>query len=568
MHTKAGRHARACVARCPPQLRCCTRPSVAVDSRNTKKTATPSKVITRTDRSGCCTCTLAATSWTQIDMEIRCATLTNSARNASSPDVSVTFGLGRIGTGIRFHAAHAALTSVRASHTTLGNAESMIDVESTMPISSASLSSASLAASSSSCAMAHAIDSVRSPPNADSASPAVGGSPTNVPLDAIGPPAYGRGAGGEWVNHDLPVEHFKGACGEGYSLDQPGHAHPLRLRRLVLGKPRAARNACNAHGISKRRSSVAPRLGYTTGTIFGSLLSSVLEFSGVAPTRAHQLTALRHLVRLLAPAGKDICTVGGADRVHLAAGLFCQRVSSRQGRFLPEMSHATRNPNDFLRRVGGADVAVGATAAVLAAHYIMATTGSDAEGVALGLQRCAGHIDALLRNWPLLHTGRGDDHAQAEALAAETRAIARARAAAVAAASLAKAQGLRREEALRLQFDWMRKAAWPRNEVCNADSHTALIERLLEGPLEPHAAAAVPIAFESSPPPPLEPTPLSALPPGAFMEGSLGDSSGTSVSFSSSASSLGSADGGGAVELSPEAYSMAVESMLQLMTAR
>lgn len=253
----------------------------------------------------------------------------------------------------------------------------------------------------------------------------------------------------------------------------------LHLRRLILSTGKRERSS---GGIRKvRLSDRTSRLTPSVGAIFGATLKSVLDFTGVQPTKTETGTALRHLVRFLSPAAGAVPSVVGDDRLHLANGLGVHHVSGKQSRMLPECVEP-QHRRSFLGRHGLKDIAFGATAAVLVAHYIMSASGADAATVAEGLNRCARRTDELLGQWPVAAGGSdGTAGWHMESLRAEARAIRRARAAAVAAASIAEAQHLNTQAALHLQLEWMRAAAWPRGVACDAATHATLCGELAAG---------------------------------------------------------------------------------------
>jgi len=337
---------------------------------------------------------------------------------------------------------------------------------------------------------------------------------------------------------------LKRASDEGYALQGAAGDKPLYLRRLVLGSEKRQRST---NGIRKQRPTArASRLTSSVGTIFGSTLKSVLDFSGVAPTKTQSLQALRHLVRFLSPAASATSSIDGGDRLHLANGLGVHRVCTKQARLLPEAQEAQMQ-RSFLGRNGLRDVAFGATAAVLTAHYIMSVLGHDASTVADKLQKSAKRIDELLGQWPVAGATVGASDWHVQSLRAEARAIRRARAAAVAAASMAEAQQLPKHAALHLQFEWMRAAAWPRGTACDADSHATLCGQIASGQR---------VGDPDAEPLPLPALPLSALQSctAAWLDAGGGDdssedgASSRSGSWASSiASSYGSADGDGEV---------------------
>ena len=444
----------------------------------------------------------------------------------------MSFASGLVGTRPGFlRVAYNTTISVRASHSKLGNADSTMDVLRTIPISSDSLSSASRAASRSSFATANAMESVRSPPSADSASEAVGELPS---IDA---------------NDASPIVNdadLKAISSEGYVLRHAEGEGLLHLRRLVLGTEKRQRSSNGIH--KKRPSAKESRLAASAGIIFGSTLRSVLDYSGVSPSKGESLQALRHLVRFLTPAAAAVASVSGSDRVHLSHGLGVLRVCSKQSRFLPE-SGETQGQRSFLGRNGLRDVAFGATAAVLTAHYIMCALGANASTVADNLQRSSKSVDDLLGKWPTSSSAFGD--AQIQALRSEARAIRRARAAAVAAASVAESQCLPKAAALHLQFEWMRAAAWPRGTPCNAETHATLCGDLASGKR---------VGDPEAEPLPLPALPLSALQScsaawmstGACDDSSDAASSRASSWASSAASSCGGVESGAGKEAEDE----------------
>ena len=379
----------------------------------------------------------------------------------------------------------------------------------------------------------------------------------------------------------MPRAQVAGAASEGYALhaERAGHG-ALQLRRLWLSEGAAARGAGGgeAHGLAHGLAHAAParasaihkqrrrstggggraRLTDSVGAIFGATLKSVLDFSGVRAAKSEVVAALRHVARFFEPTRWDAAAVGGTDRDHLLNGLMAHRVDRLQRRHLPE-SREPVGARTYLGRNGLKDVAVGVTAAVLVAHYLMSARGARAADVCAGMRIALERASALLEDWPL-----SDGHADAwhaGALRAEERALQRARSAAVAAAAAAQAQGLPNHAALALQFEWMRAAAWPRGVCCDATTHAARCASLGQhGALEPDPAFSAAAAGGAPPPPPLT-VPLAALPSAAWLgsaadagssssEGSACDASSlastaSTASSASSASSVGSCEGVG-----------------------
>ena len=328
------------------------------------------------------------------------------------------------------------------------------------------------------------------------------------------------------------------AAEEGYRLHRAGHAGALRLRRLVLSTGSRSRSA---PGVRKRRPSrAASRLTPSVGAIFGATLKSVLDYSGVPPRKRDLIDALQHMARFLAPTRDAVAGATGADRPHLANGLMSEFVATAQRRRLDECREP-QGERTYLGRNNLGGVAVGATAAVLAAHHVMAVRGAlGAEGVRASLADALARVDALLANWPIA-TDR-DDAWHVQALRAEARAVARVRAVGVAAADAAAAQLLDGASALQLQLEWMRRAAWPRGAHVDATSHVRACEALARGEA---LGGAEPLM-----PPPLRAVPLAALPASVWISSAASEASSSSDgsrseagSIASSASSVGSEGG-------------------------
>lgn len=432
---------------------------------------------------------------------MRCATLTNTPMNAINPEMGVSEDLASLGAAVPCQTDHAADHSDRAIHNMVGMAESTIEVDSTMPISSASPNSASLAASSSSCAIAHAMESVRSPPSAESASVTVGAMPMlcSLAADDIDVHCAARA---------IPARHheLKRSAREGFTVGRVGHSKPLHLRKLVLSTKTQRRMSVAKSGVRKKRLSAADtQLVPTIGVIFGSTLKSILEFSGVSPTKRANIEAMRRLVRFFVSSRDALPQIHGADHEHLLNGLGVHKVASYQRGLLPECIEP-QHARSYLGRSGYKDVAFGATAALLVAHYLMSESGADAQGVADGLQRCATEVDRQLAQWPLsdsMHHFKWHK----SSLDAEIRALSRVRAAAIVAADVANVHRLTRDEALRMQLERMRMAAWPRGEKCAGDAQASMIARIFRGdrigaedaPLAPCPAFSQPLALSGMP---------------------------------------------------------------------
>lgn len=337
----------------------------------------------------------------------------------------------------------------------------------------------------------------------------------------------------------LQQRDVRAAAEEGYRLHRNGHGAPLRLRRLVLSTAGRKRGAPGVH--KRRPSRAASRLTASVGAIFGATLKSVLDYSGVPARKRDQVDALQHVARFLTPTREAAVAMTGGDRQHLANGLLSGFVATAQRRHLEECCEA-QEERSYLGRNGLRSVAVGATASVLVAHYVMSVRGVlDAEGVRASLVDCLARVDALLANWPI-STDR-DDEWHAQALRAEARALGRARAVAVAATAAATAQRLDHAGALQLQFEWLRCAAWPRNLRCDAETHIAACEGLARGEFGSDAGAMLP---------PLAAVPLAALPASAWISSVASEATSSSDGSRSEAGSVASWSSFGSEDLEGE----------------
>lgn len=272
----------------------------------------------------------------------------------------------------------------------------------------------------------------------------------------------------------------------------------IRKKARVSDESRQPKKAAAA-----RRAGAAVTNRRRVGVIVGATLRSVLQFAGVDVSRSCA-RQMRHLVRFFEPVVAAVCRVEG-DRETLASGLACHRVLREQRRHMPETGDAQGGVGkSWLARKGLKNVAMGVTASVLVAHHIAAQEGADAETIASGLEECCEQAERALRLWNV--SDSSDGKASEEVLLAEARALGRARAAFSAAAEQARLHGLGRTDALRLQLETMRRAAWPAGERCDAETHRNLCSRIAMGlpignnamPAPMPATAAVPLSAISA----------------------------------------------------------------------
>lgn len=438
-----------------------TRPLAAVLSTNTKKTATPKSVKSLTARSGCVALTFAATSWTQIDAEMRCATFIKTDTNAPSPALSsTTVDLSPTPSTRSFvHLSHAAAVAV-------GTAESTTVLDSTRPMSSACCICASSAAASSSRAIEKDIDMVRSPPSAESASDTL----TGPDVMAVNRQVFLEAS---WV-HCLVRRHSK----------------VLFVWRLFLSEPDEATEATPAYSqcpmsaqcskfwwesgasVSRKRRRPARRRRNCAGVVCGTTLKCLLAFVDFDASHSRCKLALVYISEFLRPASKYAQRVVGSDKKTLLAGLAAHRVVSVQYRLLPECAN-TLSKRTYLDRNALNDVAVGATAALLCSFFVLLTEdgcGSDkAQDLAKEL-RGALHtmVDNLLR-WPTL-LSPFESHLD-NAVLTETRCAQRAMVAFDVIDQCEAFKDIFPRTRLRIQLEHMRRASWPGRVCCDAANH-------------------------------------------------------------------------------------------------
>jgi len=280
--------------------------------------------------------------------------------------------------------------------------------------------------------------------------------------------------------------------------------------------------------------------------IMGCTLRNVLAFAGVCgggPGLSYA-RALRVIVTFLDPLVAAIGRITG-ERDILASGLACHRVLRAQRRHLPELS-GTR---DWLAKKGLENVAFGVTASVLTAYYVAAHNGGSVASIANGLEKCCRTAERILRHWKMETVEQAAE--QVAIVDAEARALARACAACAGAALEAKRQSLSNVDALRLQFETMRAAAWPAGECCSAETHEQLCAKIASGvPLNGGQAVAMPVRC----------VPLSAIPSSVWTnergseasDGSQSTASSHTTSYTSTCSSASTSASTGSEACSTE----------------
>ena len=486
-------------------------PNAAMLSKNTKNVATPTSVSSRTERSGCVTCTLAATSCTQMDADIRCATRTNSERNAPSSEGGGALTTPSPSPRRPDHLAHTEATSRCVHESASGSADSTTVSDNTTPMSSDCCICTSSAAASSSRAMENDMDRVRSPPSEARA------------CDTVTEPLMLRVV-------DVGVEELKRAAEEGFfvgtTTTDPMCKSVLTIRQLFLSD-RAGGDEGPARK-KKRPRAVYDHWRLSRGVICGAAFKSVLAHANVGPSQKEVRFVMRKIDDFLDPVRKALSGSQGIDRIVLGLGLGTRSLVGVQRRLLPECADSIGGRN-YVDRNGLRDMAFGATVGLLCAFHIRADSpGANASTLADALvASCQTLMHSLARWIPSVCASHVKEKAH---IAVERRCIERV----IAALRVAADERPPSAEAyLRLQLEYARRAVWPSSiDCCGPDVHDELCRAILNGSLlhpvheEPLITLAMPLhalsysqtivttiaTATSTPPPPLTSSESAAVP--------------------------------------------------------
>ena len=377
----------------------------------------------------------------------------------------------------------------------LGSAERQMLVNSTIPMSSESSSCSSLAAASSSFAIANETANERSEPIEDRASVAAAPFGIDIPSNLY------------TDEYQVSRDEVRRSSIESFTISRNGQIGPLRIRRFMFSTdgPYARRKKMEMckEGVRIRKRPVKPRKNSVLvdpskgsdksgaeasgrhsicfATTFGATLKTVLDFAGISCEKKSQVAAaLDDMAEFLNPVSKNMEHMSGADRDHLVNGLATRSVCRKQTKVLSECQIDRRLRGTWLYKSGQANVTLGATAAIIVAHYVLAVTGSQPNEVIDNLTRSITVTRNILDQWDTSCFAKSSMYS--EALGAELRALERARASAAAAERVASSQKLDRLSALHLQLSYMRSAAWPAQALCApGSSHELNVKRLQRG---------------------------------------------------------------------------------------
>lgn len=422
-----------------------------------------------------------------------------------------------------------------------------MDVHNTMPTSSASVSCASLPASSSSRAMAHAMENVRSPPNdvsvpeATPVEPSIATDERGLATRTLSSMVAGKLAALAFerkracTSASAPTGLCAGrlltSCADLRFIATrrqltatremiDGGSEVLELRHLFLGSEAervCGRRRATSDVVRKKKRERLDRSSRVVvdGVIFGTSMGHVLQFARVESDKRSVMQALREIVRFLGPArhalqstGGELARVLGSHRVHAAqAKLLFDSYGSRSRRRtntatggIDTIAGSERERRDYARRSGARGVALGAVASTLCAHHLVSRAGAR-ERARSSVSSCA-FFAALLRSlreavratlrhlqsWPFLDL-EVDSPAHADALRLEIATAIRADAASEAAERFCKHSDLSPDHQLDVHMEMMRDAAFAPTR-CDLPAGA----RVLQTPM-----------------------PLSALPAGAFL---------------------------------------------------
>lgn len=378
----------------------------------------------------------------------------------------------------------------------LGSAERQMLVSNTIPMSSESSSCSSLAAASSSFAIANETANERSDPIEDRASVAAAPFGMDIPSNLY------------TDEYQVSRDEINRSSTESFTISRNGQIGPMRIRRFIFStdgpyarrkkmerckegvrirkrpvKPRKNSVLVDADGScsDKSGSQASGRHSICFATAFGATLKTVLDFAGISSEKKNQVAeALDDMAAFLSPVSKNMEHVSGADRDHLVNGLATRSVCRKQTKVLSECQIDRRLRGTWLYKSGQSNVTLGATAAIIVAHYVLAVTGSQPSEVIDNLTRSITVTRNILDQWDTSSFAKSSMYS--EALGAEIRALERARASAAAAERVASAQKLDRLSALHLQLSYMRSAAWPAQALCApGSSHELNVRRLENG---------------------------------------------------------------------------------------
>lgn len=429
-------------------------PTELVDSRKRKKMETDSRDTILTERRCCLERTLEARSCTQIDMEMRCAILTSSDTNSSSPDALVAwpgcdFALGG------FPVVRRMASSLCTARKEEGIADSTTERAKTMPMSSSSERWASCAASSSSFAMPKDTEKARSEPRELSATAVL--MPPPPPPTGVGQSA--STAEVRLISQESEVMRHLLAWQEGLALT---------IRHLLVC-PILTTDTPGKGGKASRRRVGNSHVHSYSGCVFGCLLSHLVVFAK-GNKRRGETAVMNGLRKFLEPASRALSSCNGIDADHLRCGFACCTVIRGQQLAISESKRSTR----INSRHGRSAVAIGIGVALFFMFSIGSEDSSDAGALRVATAFWTDWCMRSLNKWRGCSTFMDPDHQAA--LDAERRALQRGLLAIRVAKKQAELLQLSAHSAVKLEIAFMAKAMWPANRTLDRVGHAQLCE--------------------------------------------------------------------------------------------
>ena len=401
----------------------------------------------RTLRNGCLLTTVAASSCTDTDAEIRFTSDARIPMNSTSDPRDASPSSLSDGDG-----GHS---SAHSTPSVFGSAVNTTPTPSTMATSSSCEMPASSAADSSSRLMENEIVNDRSDPRLDSDSD----------IAALYPSTVARTVGKKSV-----VD----ACRESVGFEIDARSQILVVRRLLV-TPRTARHPL---GFRKTRGRARVTSYSCEAGIFGTTfanLSHVCRNNGKVPPAVLRAA----MYDALMPVAKNFRNMAGPDVKHLARGLGSHRVLRPQ---FPKLIETQIAP-PIQRRDGHPACAFGAAAAILVLFHVLArdTTNLelggalDAGGLGTQLEKVLEATATTLADWPL------QEALDAAALCAEQRALQRA----YVGVRLARACDVQNEsipQQFARRLDFYAQCAWPAGgRVLGRATHHATLDAIASG---------------------------------------------------------------------------------------
>ena len=456
-------------------------------SRNRKKIATETRLTILTDRSACRDRTLALSSCTANDTQIRRVMFTSNSTNCTTPCGTSSF----LGSDTQ----PRACSSDNPCRNDLGNADS-----STVRINTTATSSSSVRLES----CAHDKSSLPMPKDTE-----------NARSDASAPSAPAVSA----INTPKVTQHFPTVCKEqlrAAAFEKVGlpprlafqKDHYLFLRRLIVEQPRPEDGRRRRPARTKHTRDSDSTKMRNSGVVIGATLGNLLQHCRGSK---HSIKfVISQLHRVLTPACNALGTCRGDDVPYLVKGMLCHRVLRTQAKNFRELFGVPPLDN----RTGHIGVAVGACAAVLIAFECMeAANNCENCNLSSQLTACLRQVHDELCNWRVTDAITWDS---TRAINAEARAVERARAGVAFAQTRAVLWHMTQDESFSMQLEYYRRAVWPRGETVGADTQPKLLEAIASGKfvdfVHPSEVFGSTLPLPSSAASAMTVVPLSALP--------------------------------------------------------